>query len=138
MTTEKSLRRNIATSDQVIICPNCQKKIPLTEAISHQIREKFETEFKRKENEIKEKLEKEVRQKAEEEIALELKDLREQVEEKNEEVQKAQKAEIEIRKRERELEKNNNKKIKSWRGFSPFNPWQKLSDLMYQTIQPLQ
>lgn len=41
MTAEKSLRSNITVPDQVIICPNCQTKIPLTEAISHQIREEL-------------------------------------------------------------------------------------------------
>ena len=40
-------------ADQVIICPHCNREIPLTEAISHQIREQlrkeFDTEVKKKE-----------------------------------------------------------------------------------------
>ena len=31
--------------EQVIICPHCKKEIPLTEAISHQIREEMRKEF---------------------------------------------------------------------------------------------
>lgn len=96
--------------EQVIICPNCQKKIPLTEAISHQIREKlhkeFEGEYKKKEQEIKEKLEKEVKQKAEEAVAIELKDLHDQIGEKDEKLKKAQDAELELRKQKRELEES--------------------------------
>lgn len=46
-------------ADQVIICPYCKKEIPLTEAISHQIKEnlrkEFEAEAKRKAQELAEK-----------------------------------------------------------------------------------
>ncbi len=110
MTAEKSLRKNIAMPDQVIICPNCQKEIPLTEAISQQIREnlhkEFEAEFVKKEKEFKEKFEKEAKQKAEEAIAIELEDLRDQITEKDEKLQKTQKAELDLRKRERVLEES--------------------------------
>ncbi len=45
--------------DEVIICPHCKKEIPLTEAISHQIREnlrkEFELEARRKEQELVQK-----------------------------------------------------------------------------------
>lgn len=48
--------------EQVIICPNCKKEIPLTEAISYQIKEELhremEMEIKRKETEFREKEEK--------------------------------------------------------------------------------
>jgi hypothetical protein len=43
-------------ADQVIICPHCNREIPLTEAISHQIREQlrkeFDSEVKKKEQEL--------------------------------------------------------------------------------------
>lgn len=104
MKAEKSLRNNTPTSDQVIICPNCQKKIPLTEAISHQIKERlhkeFEAEFLKKEKEFKEKFEKEAKQRAKEAIAIELEDLRGQLVDKDKKLQKAQKAELELRKKE--------------------------------------
>ncbi|MFZ3058499.1 MAG: DUF2130 domain-containing protein [Candidatus Methanoperedens sp.] len=113
MTTEKSLRKNIAIPDQVIICPNCQTKIPLTEAISHQIREKmhkeFDAEFLKKEKEFKEKFEKEAKQKAEEAIAVDLEDLRGQISEKDKKLKEAQKAELDLRKQKRELEESKKK-----------------------------
>ncbi|MCZ7401931.1 MAG: DUF2130 domain-containing protein [Candidatus Methanoperedens sp.] len=108
MKAEKSFQKNMTMSEQVIICPNCQTKIPLTEAISHQIREKmhkeFETEFLKKEKEFKEKFEKEAKQKAEEAIAIDLEDLRGQISEKDKKLKEAQKAELDLRKQKRELE----------------------------------
>jgi hypothetical protein len=120
-------------TDQVIICPYCHKEIPLTEALSHQIKEElrkeFETEIQKKELEIaqkeqvlvqkekaleeeyvrkmkleKAKLEEESKQKAKESVALELKDLNEQLKEKDQKLQESQKAELEFRKQRRELE----------------------------------
>lgn len=96
--------------DQVITCPNCKTQIPLTEAISHQIREQlhteFESEFKKKTKDIQAKLEKEATMKAEEAAALEMQDLLAQVSEKDEKLQVAQKAELELRKQKRDLEES--------------------------------
>lgn len=128
--------------EDVIICPHCKKEIPLTEAITHQIREKlikeFEAESKSKEQELekreqalsireketeraekmieeeidkklkleRKKLEKELKQKAEESIAKELKDLYEQIKEKDKKLQKAQEEELKLRKERRELEES--------------------------------
>lgn len=120
-------------ADQVIICPHCRKEIPLTEAISHQIREQlrkeFDSEVKKKEQELfqkeqalsekekaleedftqkikieKSKLEEEAKQNAEQTVAVELKDLKAQVTEKEQRLQEAQNAELELRKQRRELE----------------------------------
>lgn len=120
-------------NEQTIICPYCGKEIPLTEAISHKIREKlqkeFEVEVKKKEQELllkeqalikkeksiseevsqkvaseKKKLEEEYRQKAKEEFALELEDLRGQLKEKSQKLEEAEKVELELRKQRRELE----------------------------------
>jgi len=52
----------------------------------------------------KEKLTQEAKQKAEEKLSLELKDLQEQIKEKNKEIEVAQKKELELRKRQREIE----------------------------------
>lgn len=94
--------------DQVITCPNCKTQIPLTEAISHQIREQlhgeFESEFKKKSKDLREKLEKEATQKAEEAAALEKQDLLAQVAEKDKKLQDARKSELELRKEKRDLE----------------------------------
>ena len=123
--------------NQVIICPYCHKEIPLTEALSHQIKEdlrkEFDTEVKKKELEIaqkeqglikkekvleeeyarkltteKSRLEEESKQKAKESVALELKDLNEQLKEKEQKLQESQKAELEFRKQRRELEEKQN------------------------------
>jgi hypothetical protein len=120
-------------ADQVIICPHCNKEIPLTEAISHQIREQlrkeFDAEVRKKEQEFVQKeqafskkekaleedfskklkietarLEEETRKKAEQAIAVELKDLKAQVTEKDQQLAEAQKTELELRKQRRELE----------------------------------
>jgi hypothetical protein len=119
--------------DQVIICPHCHKEIPLTEAISHQIREQlrkeFDSEIQKKDQEIAQKeqdlankvkglekefaqrikletarLQEEAKQKAEQTIAVKLKDLQAQVVEKDQKLLDAQKAELELRKQRRELE----------------------------------
>ena len=119
--------------EQVIICPHCNKEIPLTEAISHQIKEELRREFdvalKKKDLELAEKekslaqrlkekeeefagriklettrLEKEAKQRAEQAIAVELKDLQAQVTEKERKLLEAQKAELEFRKQRRDLE----------------------------------
>ena len=46
-------------TNQVIICPYCQKEIPLTEALSHQIKEElrkeFDAEVKKKEQDLAQK-----------------------------------------------------------------------------------
>ncbi len=87
-------------AEPTIICPFCNREIPLTDAISHQIREKVRREF---EIEAK-KREEEARKKAEEKISLELKDLKEQLKEKEQRLQESQRIEIELRKKHRELE----------------------------------
>lgn len=120
-------------AEQVILCPYCHKEIPLTKALSHQIkeelREELESEVKKKERELaqkeedlvtkekriaeevsqrvsleKNKLEEEWKQKAKEAVALELKDLRAQLKEKGEKLEESEKAELELRKQRRELE----------------------------------
>lgn len=120
-------------ANQTITCPHCKKEIPLTEAISHQIREElrkeFETEAKKREQELVRKeqallerekvmeeeaaqkiklelarIEKESIQKAEQSVAIELKDLKAQVLEKDQKLQEAQTTELELRRQRRELE----------------------------------
>ena len=120
-------------TNQTIICPYCHKEIPLTEALSHQIKEdlrkEFDAEIKRKEQDLSQKeqllikkeksleedyvrklklerakVEDESKQKAKESVAIELKDLNEQLKEKEQKLQESQKAELEFRKQRRELE----------------------------------
>lgn len=49
-------------SDPTIICPNCATRIPLTEALSDQIKEELSTEFKQKQRQEIEQLEKQRKQ----------------------------------------------------------------------------
>lgn len=55
-------------ADQAIICSFCSKEIPLTEAISHQVREEllkdFETKARKKEQELIEVIERFLSRKA--------------------------------------------------------------------------
>jgi hypothetical protein len=68
-----------------IICPHCKKPIPLTQALSAQIQEKYQQFYKKRLDEEKQKIEKSLReiliQKIREEMALELKDKANEVEE---------------------------------------------------------
>lgn len=102
-------------SEPVIICPNCNKKIPLNEAISHQIREElgkqFEKDAKKKEAELiskfleeKAEIEQKAKQSAEEKFSLELKDLITQIDEEKKKRKSAENTELELRKKMREVE----------------------------------
>lgn len=67
-------------SDQIIICPHCQKQIPLTEALSHQLEEKIKTElessFKKQQEEDRIKAREYLTKKVAEEKALAQKEAR--------------------------------------------------------------
>ena len=95
--------------DQIIICPKCSNKIPLTKTLLNQIRESLRGEAIEKQVEERVKIEMErlkhdAKKEAETALSLELKDLREQNTEKNKRLEEAQKAELELRKKTRELE----------------------------------
>lgn len=121
--------------EQIIICPHCKREIPLTEAVSHQIRDElrkeFEAEAKGREEELvqrekalsarekgieddiakklkieREKIKEEERKKAEENITVELKDLRSEVEDKNKKLREAQELELDLRRQRRQLEES--------------------------------
>jgi len=53
------VREENPMTNQVIICPHCHKEIPLTEALSHQIKEdlrkEFDAEVKKKEQDLAQK-----------------------------------------------------------------------------------
>lgn len=101
-------------AEQFITCPHCHKKIQLTEAFTHQIEEKLRKEFdaqvKEKEKEFEDKyekdrakLEKQARKRAEEAVSTEMDDLKEALKEKTKQAEEAQKQELNLRKRQREL-----------------------------------
>lgn len=88
----------------IIVCPKCQNKISLDEALSHDLDEKFQVKLE----EEKRKLWKIAQVKAEEKITAKLgqeaKELKEELEEKNKLIDEARKFESELRKKTRELE----------------------------------
>ncbi len=111
---------------EYIACPKCGKKIELTDAFTGPVEEKLRKEFeldarkkdkeyaeaaKAKEKEWEEKyaqervnFEKQAQKRAEEANATELKDLKEQLSERAKQLKEAQKHELSLRKRQRELE----------------------------------
>jgi hypothetical protein len=124
---------NSSTSLDEIKCPKCGEIIPVSEALYHQIeertREEFETEITEqkksliaKEAELKQReqslesqvaarvqesqagIKKESEKKAREELAVELEALKQQADEKGALLKKSQEAELELRKKTRELE----------------------------------
>lgn len=94
--------------DQFITCQKCGEKIPLSEALTQQIedglRQSLEAEYKNKFLADSARIAQEAEKKATEKLALELRDRDEQIKEKSELLEAAQAAEIELRKKTREIE----------------------------------
>jgi len=112
--------------DQHITCPQCGAKIPLTEAFTREIEEKlrsqYEGELKKKNDESlaalkakdkelegkltqeRARLEAQAKQRAQESITIEMKDLRDQLQEKAKQLEASRQQELDLRKRQRELE----------------------------------
>lgn len=112
-------------ADQSIICPHCKREILLTQALTHPIEERLRNELdivirKRDQEHAaatkglrdqlvreletqKASVEKEAREKARGALAHELKDLQNQVNEKNKLIEESHKQELDFRKRERAI-----------------------------------
>lgn len=102
-------------AEQSIVCPHCKKKILLSKALTGQIEEKlrkdFEADATKREREIEDgynqKLaaaKRQAEKKAKDSLAVELAALQQQVSEKDEKLGKARQQELDLRKRQRELE----------------------------------
>lgn len=102
-------------AEQSIVCPHCKKKILLSKALTGQIEEKlrkdFEADATKREREIEDgynqKLaaaKRQAEKKAKDSLAVELAALQQQVSEKDEKLEKARQQELDLRKRQRELE----------------------------------
>lgn len=104
---------------EFIVCPNCSEKIPLSKALTQQIekglRRSIESEMEKKHaGEVAElekkyageltRLQQEAEKKATYKVGVEMKDLQEQVQEKEELLVKAHQSEMELRKKAREIE----------------------------------
>jgi len=90
--------------NETIKCPNCDELFELSEAISYdiekRIKKKHEIEIEEKRKAFEEKAKKD----AYESVILELSDLREQLEEKTTNLKEARKQELELLKKQRELQ----------------------------------
>lgn len=98
--------------NDIILCPHCQKEVPISEAFSSQIRHELEhemkitleTNLKQRLTEESKKLEAEFTKKAKAELEIELTDLKSQIEKSQQEKEQYQKLELDLRKQARELE----------------------------------
>lgn len=94
-------------STDTIKCPNCGVEIRLSEAISHDmevtLRTKYEKEYSDKLLSEKKMLWDKAKRAAEDKITVELTDLKQQITEKDKQVEKMRAQELEMRKRERML-----------------------------------
>jgi hypothetical protein len=98
---------NSKANEQFVTCPNCQEKIPLTQALtSHietdlkkQLQEEYDNKIKLREKKVKEDTEKVIAEKYE----TDLQDLKNQVSEKDKKLKEMNKRELDLNKREREL-----------------------------------
>lgn len=114
----------------IIICPKCQNKISIDEALSHQLTESLKKEFtearekereeerqkmqawkeklekaqEQKESELRSKLEADLKKKLLEESEIEQKSLKEELEQKKKQLDEAHKYELELRKKADSLE----------------------------------
>ncbi|MBK6781935.1 MAG: DUF2130 domain-containing protein [Gemmatimonadetes bacterium] len=100
--------------EPTIGCPNCGTKIPLSEALSAQVREQVRVQFEAAQHAEDEQQQAEFERRlkavretaandAREKQALELADMQERIKEREGEVETLRKNELELRKREREL-----------------------------------
>ncbi len=99
--------------NDTIVCPHCKKPIPLTEALSHQIQEKYQKFYKIRLAEEKTKLEEQLREqlgkKIKQELELEIKDKKNEIEELQKEKQAMQEQLLELNKLIRQLRTENEK-----------------------------
>jgi hypothetical protein len=102
-------------AEQSIVCPHCKKKILLSKALTGQIEEKLRKDFaaeatkreREMENGYNQKLaaaKRQAEKKAKDSLAVDLAELRQQVSEKDDQLEKARRQELDLRKRQHELE----------------------------------
>lgn len=92
--------------DQTIVCPKCRHEFPLSEGITRQIQENIRREFAAKSLKEREQIEVQAKREAEQTFQSELTDLRSQVEETQKRLKEAQAAELDLRRKQRELQES--------------------------------
>lgn len=90
--------------EQTIKCPNCGAKIPLDEALKRTVKEELSGEYNQKWLEEKKKLEIETLRKAEETYNLQIRDMQNQLKEKEQKLKEHTEKELQLLKKQRELE----------------------------------
>lgn len=100
--------------NDTIICPNCKKPIPLTEALSHQIQEKYQKFYKirlaEEKGKIEEQLKVELGKKIKKEMEFDLKDKANELEELRKQNKNLQDQLLELNKLIRQLRNENQEK----------------------------
>jgi hypothetical protein len=100
--------------NDTIICPHCKKPIPLTEALSHQIQEKYQKFYKIRLAEEKEKLEEQLKielgKKIKQEMEFDLKNKSNELEELRKQNKNLQEQLLELNKLVRQLRTENQQK----------------------------
>jgi len=100
--------------DNTITCPFCKKSIPLTQALSHQIQEKYQKFYKKRLEEEKEKisqtLKEELTKKVREEMQLQLKDKINEAEELRQQNKNLQEQLLQLNRLIRQLKSENEKR----------------------------
>jgi hypothetical protein len=90
--------------DAVIRCPNCGTEIPVSEALTAQLREQIQEDLSGEYEARIERAGKDAAERAREQLALELRDLEARLAEQNEKARLAQERELGLRKQARALE----------------------------------
>ncbi|MGB9707255.1 MAG: DUF2130 domain-containing protein [Microgenomates group bacterium] len=100
--------------NDTIICPHCKKPIPLTQALSHQIQEKYQKFYRQRLEEEKQKIASELKiqltKKVKEEMELQLKDKINETEELRKQNQGLKEQLLELNRLIRQLRKENEEK----------------------------
>jgi hypothetical protein len=96
-------------NENLIQCPNCKAEIPVSELLRSQIREQLETTLRTQYQHQLEKAIEAARVHTREGIDLELRDLRQQIDEKAEKVSEAEARELALRKQTRTLQEEREK-----------------------------
>ncbi len=89
---------------ETIKCPDCGVAIELSEAISHDIEIRLKQQYENEIGKAKKSIEDKAKKEVQESLNLKISDLNEQLDEKTKNLKEAQKQELELRKRQRELE----------------------------------
>jgi len=91
-------------ADTSIRCPNCGIEIPLTEALSGQLREQIESALRREHEMRLARAVEQARTSVSESLTLEIQDLKAQLAQKEQKARTAQEAELTLRKEKARLE----------------------------------